>query len=127
MLRLRSCASSMISVSYFAQPPVAANLVQQDAVRHHLDERRRARLIREAHLETDGLADAHVELGGEPARDGLRGDAPRLRVADHPVDAAARLEAELRQLRRLAAARVAADDDDAMLSRSPPAAPRVRP
>ena len=32
-----------------------------------------------------------------------------------PVDAAAGLEADLRQLRRLAAARVAADDDDAML------------
>ena len=65
-------------------------------------------------VEADGLADAHVELGREPARDGLRRDAPRLRVADHAFDAAAGLEAELRQLRRLAAARVAADDDDAM-------------
>ena len=98
-----------------AQAPVGADLVEQDAVRHDLDERRRARLIREAHLETDGLADAHVELRGEPARNGLRGDAPRLRVTDHPENAAAGLEAELRQLRRLAAARVAADDDDAVL------------
>ena len=98
-----------------AQAPVGADLVEQDAVRHDLDERRRARLIRETHFETDGLADPHVELRGEPARDGLRSDAPRLRVTDHPEDAAPGLEAELRQLRRLAAARVAADDDDAVL------------
>src|SRR6185369_9920104 len=38
----------------------------------------------------------------------------RLRMADHARDAAARLEADLRQLRGLAAARVAADDDHAM-------------
>ena len=105
---------------------VAADLVEQDAVRHDLDERRRARLIREPHLEADGLADPHVELRGEPARDGLRGDAPRLRVADHAFDAAPGLEAELRQLRRLAAAGVAANDDDAVRLRSPRAARRAR-
>ena len=97
-----------------AQTAVAADVVQQDAVRHDLHERRRARLVREPHLEADGFADAHVELGRKPARNGLRGDAPRLRVPDHAFDAAAGFEAELRQLRRLAAARVAADDDDAV-------------
>src|SRR5690242_20458227 len=35
-------------------------------------------------------------------------------MSDHAFDAAAGLETELRQLRRLAAARVAADHDDAM-------------
>ena len=74
-----------------------------------------ARLIGETNREPHRTADAHVELGREPARDGLCRDAPRLCVADHAVDAAARFEAELRQLRRLAAARVAADDDDAVL------------
>ncbi len=97
-----------------AQAAVAADVVQQDAVRHDLDERRRARLVREPDLEAHGLADAHVELGREPARDGLRRDAPRLRVADQAFDAAPGLEAKLRKLRRLAAARVAADDDDAV-------------
>ncbi len=86
----------MISVSYARELPVAANLVQQDAVGHDLDERRRARLIREAHLETNGLANPHVELGREPARHSLRRDAPRLRMADHALDTAARFEAQLR-------------------------------
>ena len=37
MLRLRSWASSMMIVSYFAQLPVALQLGQQDAVGHQLD------------------------------------------------------------------------------------------
>jgi hypothetical protein len=74
-----------------SQPAVAADVVQQYAVRHHLHERRRARLIREPDLKTHGVADTHVELRGEPARDRLCRDAPRLRVANHPFDAAAGL------------------------------------
>ena len=53
-------------------------------------------MVRESNLEADGLADAHVELSGEPARNGLGSDAPRLSVTDHPEDAAPGLEAELR-------------------------------
>src|SRR5205814_651073 len=74
-----------------------------------------ARLIRESELEPDGFAELHLELLGEPRRDRLRRDPARLRVADHPVDPAAGFETDLRQLRRLAATRVAADDDHAML------------
>ena len=48
--------------------------------------------------------------------DGARGDAPRLRVADEAAHAAAELEADLRQLRRLAGTGLAADDDDGMLA-----------
>ena len=49
------------------------------------------------------------------ARRGARGDAARLGVADQAVEAAAEFEADLRQLRRLARAGLAADDDDLML------------
>jgi hypothetical protein len=99
-----------------AQLAIAADVVELDAVGHDLDARGRRRLIREAHGQPDGLADARAELGREPARDGLRRNAARLRVTDHARDAAAGLETELRQLGRLAAARVAADDDDAVRS-----------
>jgi DNA uptake protein ComE-like DNA-binding protein len=48
-----------------------------------------AAIIKEAmlRLKANGLADSHLELGGEPARDGLRRHSPRLRVADHAFDA----------------------------------------
>ncbi len=72
---------------------VAANLVQQDAVGHDLDERGRARLVREPHRETHGFADPHAELGREPACNRLCRNAARLRVTDHAGDAAAGLEA----------------------------------
>ncbi len=108
------------------EPAVAADLVEQDAVGHHLDQRAGARLIGEPHLEADRVAELHLELLGEPRGDRLRRDPARLRVADHPRDAAAGLEADLRQLRRLAAAGVAADDDHAMPSRAPRGSPRAR-
>ena len=60
------------------EPAVAANLVQQDAVGHDLDQRARARLIREPHLETDGLAEPHLELARRAARPPL---APRSAAA----------------------------------------------
>ena len=50
------------------------------------------------------------------ARDGARGDAARLRVADAARVAAAQLEADLGQLRGLARAGLAADDDDLVRS-----------
>ena len=74
------------------------------------------RVVGEAHLVADGLADRLAQLLRDARGDGARGDAARLRVADEPALAAAGGEADLGQLRRLAGAGFAADDDDRMLA-----------
>ena len=75
---------------------VALRLGEQDAVGHQLDVRVGLRLVGEAHLVADRLADARAELLRDARRDRARGDAPRLRVADQPALAAAGGEADLR-------------------------------
>ena len=82
-------------------------------------------LVREADLVADRLAERRVELLRDARRHGARGDAARLRVADEAVHAAPELEADLRQLRRLAGARLAADDDDLVLARWRVRSPRA--
>ena len=94
------------------QLPVALELREEDAVRHHLDERVAGRLVGEPHLVADGAAQLDLQLLGEPLRDGTGRDPPRLGVADEPVQPAAELEADLRDLRRLAGPRLTGDDDD---------------
>ena len=110
MLRLRSCASSTMIVSYAASSGSPMRLREQDAVGHQLDERVGLRVVGEPHLVADGLAERRAELVRDPRRDRARGDAPRLRVADEPALAAPEREADLRQLRRLAGTGLAADD-----------------
>ena len=70
---------------------------------------RTQRAVADPVVEADGVADARAErcaqLLGDPLGDRAGGDAARLGVADQPVDAAAELEAQLRQLRALARAR----------------------
>ena len=95
---------------------VALRLREQDAIGHQLDVGVGSRPVGEADLVADGLAGARPELLRDPCRDGTRGDAPRLRMADQPPFAASRREADLRQLRRLARAGLAAHDDDRMLA-----------
>ena len=56
------------------------------------------------------------ELVGDALGDRARRDPPGLGVADQPVDAAAELEAQLRQLRALARSRLAGDDDDLVVA-----------
>ncbi len=58
---------------------------------------------------TSGIVAA--ELAGDELRHGDRGDAARLRHADHALFGVAGVVEDLRQLRRLAAARRALDDD----------------
>src|SRR5690606_13437071 len=96
------------------EPTVVTNLVQQDPVGHDLDDGRRIRLVGEPHLIADRPAESDAELVREALRDRARRDAPRLRMAEHPLRAAPRFETELRQLRRLAAACIAANDDHAV-------------
>jgi len=94
------------------QQPVAVDLVEQDAVGHELDARRGARPVGEAHLVADDAAELLPELLSDALRDRARGDAPRLRVPDVLIT---ELEEDLGQLRRLARAGLAGDNDDLVL------------
>ncbi len=114
MFRLRSCASSMISVSYCLSSGSACDLREQDAVGHQLDRCPGPRLVGEADLVADDLAERRAQFLGDAARDARRRDAARLRMPDHAVFAASKRQADLRQLRGLARAGLAADDDDLM-------------
>ena len=96
-----------------AQQPVAVDLVEQDAVGHERDARVFRHLVGEAHLVADGRAERHLQLLGDALGDRARRDPARLRVRDA---GAAELEADLRQLRRLARAGRARDDDDLVVA-----------
>ncbi len=116
MLRLRSCASSMMMRVVGGEPAVALRLREQDAVGHQLHVRLGPRVVGEAHLVADQRADLGAQLLRDPRRDGARGDPARLRVADHAALAAPHGEADLGDLRGLARARLAADDDDLVVA-----------
>ena len=102
-----------------AQARVALRLGEQDAVGHQLDRGARLDAVLKAHLVADDLAERRLQLFGDAPGDRAGGDATRLRVADQrPVAAriagttAAQLQRDLRQLRGLAGARLAAHDHD---------------
>ena len=84
------------------EPSVVPDLGKQHAVGHHLDQRVLADLVVEAHLVADDTAEFGVEFLGDPFRDGTGSDPARLGVADPTADAAAELQADLRQLGGLA-------------------------
>ena len=94
------------------QQRVAFELAQQQAVGHQLDQRARTGAVDEAHLVTDEVADRGAEFRADSIGQGLRRDAPRLGVPDQAGGTAPHLEADLGQLRALAAAGRATDDDD---------------
>src|SRR5690606_30950426 len=93
-----------------AQQRVALDLGEQDPVGHQLDQRGVRDLVGEPDLVADGAAHLDTELLGEAFGHGPRGDPARLRVADGPGDPAAELEADLRDLRRLARSGLPGDD-----------------
>src|SRR5687767_5328168 len=95
-----------------AQLAIALGLGEQDAVGHELDRRALAHLVVEAHLVADEAAELGAQLLGDARGHGARSDAPRLGVAY--ATPALHLEENLGELRRLARAGLAADDDDAM-------------
>src|SRR5262249_24505760 len=85
-----------------------------DAVGHQLDERVGSRVVGEADLVADELAHGAAELLRDASGDGARRDASRLRVTDEAGLAASCVETDLRELRGLARAGLAADDDHLM-------------
>ncbi len=97
------------------QPPVPLDLGEQNAIGHQLDQRAVAGLIGEAHGVADGVAERGAELVGDALRNGARRQPPGLRVSDGPADAAAEVQADLRQLSGLARARRARDDHHLVL------------
>ena len=96
------------------QEAVGLGLGEQDAVRHDLHVRVVADPVLEADLVTDHRAERGAEFLGHAGRHGARGDAARLGVADETRGAATDLEADLRDLRRLAGTGFATDDNDLM-------------
>ena len=88
--------------------------------------------VGEADLVADVLAQRRLEFFGQPRGDGAGGQSARLRVTDHPVHAAPQFQADLRQLRRLARARLATDDHNLVVANGrgdvlPPRVDRQRP
>ena len=98
------------------QHAVALELVEQDAVGHQLHEGAVADLVGEAHGVADGLADLDVELLGDAAGHRAGRQPPGLGVADHPLDAAPELEADLGDLGGLPRAGLAGDDHDLVVA-----------
>ena len=94
------------------QVAVAAQLGQQDAVSHELDEGVVADLVGEAHGVAHGAAEVDAQLVGDAVGHGARRQAAGLGVADHAPGAAAQLEAQLGELGGLARARLAGHDHD---------------
>ena len=89
--------------------PVAVELVEQDAVGHELDAGVLADLVGEPDLVADEAAELGAELLGDAFGYRACGDASWLSVPDRlPPE----LKADLGQLRRLARAGRAGDDDD---------------
>ena len=78
-----------------AQVAVSAELGQQDAVGHHLDEAVGAGMIGEPHLVTDDPAERHLQLLRDPVGDRAGGDPARLGVPDYPGDPTPHLQQDL--------------------------------
>ncbi len=117
MLRERSWASSMMIVSYGAQLAVRLDLGEQDAVRHQLDEGGvRSTWSVKRTFQPTASPSGVLQLLGDPLGDRAGGDPARLGVPDHAADAPAQLQADLRDLRRLAGAGLTRDDHDLVVA-----------
>ncbi|CAN0640457.1 hypothetical protein BCEP27_10080 [Burkholderia cepacia] len=100
------------------QQRIGLRLGEQDPVRHQLDGRARREIVGKAHLVADHLAERRAEFLGDPPAGRRCSQTARLRMADQAraagAEAAAEIETDLRQLRGLARAGFAADDDNLM-------------
>ena len=97
------------------QIAVALQLVQQDAVRHQLDQRTVADLVGEPDREPDRLAQLGAEFLRDPLGNGPRRQPPRLGVPDHALHTAPELETDLRDLGRLPGPGLTRDHHDLVL------------
>ncbi len=103
-----------------AEVRVVAGLGEQDAVGHQLDRGLAREPVLEAHLEAHHVAQRGLQLFGDALGHGTGGDAARLCVADEAATLAGlgvdppapHGKCDLGQLRGLARAGFAADDDD---------------
>ena len=99
-----------------AQQRVVVDLGQQQAVGHEPHERVLRAAVAEAYGVADRPAERHLQLVRDPLGDRAGGEPARLGVGDRAADAAAELQAELGDLRRLARARLARDDHDLVVA-----------
>src|SRR5207249_2999875 len=74
------------------------------------------RPVGEPHLVADRAPELDAQLLRETLGDGPRGDPAWLGVPDDAVEPTTELEADLRDLRRLARPRLAGDDDDLVVA-----------
>ena len=86
------------------QPTVGLDFRQQDTVGHELDRGLLAHRIVEAHLKPHRTADGHLQFFSHPPRHRTRRNPARLGATNHPGRAAPGQQAQLGQLRGLAAA-----------------------
>ncbi|OQA33995.1 MAG: hypothetical protein BWY57_00843 [Betaproteobacteria bacterium ADurb.Bin341] len=91
---------------------IGLRLGQQNAVRHQLDHRLRNGAVVKADFDPHPRAHLRFQFLRQPARHRTRRQPARLRMTDHAGAAAPKLNANFRQLCRLAGAGFAADDDD---------------
>ena len=94
---------------------IGLRLGEQDAVGHELDPAVGGRLVLEADFHPDAGADLRLQFLRQARRDRARREPAWLRVADQSGAAAAEFETDFRQLRRLAGAGFAANDDHLVL------------
>ena len=99
-----------------AQLPVRMRFREQHPVGHDLHHRVGPRGVLEADLVPDQALRGAGKLVREAMGEAARGDAPRLRAADESRRAAPHGEADLRDLRGLARARLAAHDGHRMVA-----------
>ncbi len=99
-----------------AEVSIALRLGEQDAVGHELDAGAIAGLVAEADLAPHRAAQGRAEFLGDAGGDAAGGQSPGLGVADHPAPAATEGQADLRELRGLPRAGLAADDADLVIA-----------
>ena len=121
MLRLRSWASSMMSVSYLRRSRSRCSSASRMPSVISLTRLAFDGAVGEADLVADDVAELGAELLGDPLGHRAGGDPARLGVADQLAAVgrarpAAELEADLRQLGGLARAGLAGDDHDLVVA-----------